>query len=42
MRLVLSTNVLTSATLWGGNPKQLLRARREKHIELFTSSCSPA
>ena len=23
--------------LWGGNPKQLLQARREKRVELFTS-----
>jgi len=37
MRLVLDTNVVASAMLWGGNPKQLLQARREKRIELFTS-----
>lgn len=37
MRLVLDSNVVASAMLWGGNPKQLLQARREKHIELFTS-----
>ncbi|HWR77551.1 MAG TPA: putative toxin-antitoxin system toxin component, PIN family [Thiobacillus sp.] len=37
MRLVLDTNVVVSAMLWGGNPKLLLQARREKRIELFTS-----
>ena len=37
MRLVLDTNVVASAMLWGGNPKQLLQARREKRVELFTS-----
>lgn len=37
MRLVLDTNVVASAMLWGGNPKRLLQARREKRVELFTS-----
>lgn len=37
MRLVLDTNVVTSAMLWGGNPRLLLQARREKRVELFTS-----
>lgn len=37
MRLVLDTNVVASAMLWGGNPRQLLQARREKRVELFTS-----
>ena len=37
MRLVLDTNVVASAMLWGGNPKQLLQARREKRIELNSS-----
>lgn len=37
MRLVLDTNVVASAMVWGGNPKQLLLAGREKRIELFTS-----
>ncbi len=37
MRLVLDTNVVASAMLWGGNPKSLLQAGREKRIELFTS-----
>lgn len=36
MWLVLDTNVVTSAMLWSGNPKQLLQARREKRVELFT------
>lgn len=37
MRLVLDTNVVASAMLWGGKPKLLLQARREKRVELFTS-----
>lgn len=37
MRLVLDTNVVASAMLWGGNPKRLLQAKREKRVELFTS-----
>lgn len=37
MRLVLDTNVVASAMLWGGAPWMLLQAGREKHIELFTS-----
>lgn len=37
MRLVLDTNVVASAMLWGGSPQRLLQARREKRIELFTS-----
>ena len=37
MRLVLDTNVVASALLWGGLPGQLLQAAREKRIELFTS-----
>ena len=38
MRLVLDTNVVASAMLWGGSPKVLLQARREKRVELFTST----
>ncbi len=38
MRLVLDTNVVASAMLWGGNPLQLLQARREKRAELYTST----
>ncbi len=37
MRLVLDTNVVASAMLWGGNPYRLLLAGREKRIELYTS-----
>lgn len=33
----LDTNVVASAMLWGGNPKRLLQARREKRVELFAS-----
>ena len=38
MRLVLDTNVVASAVLWGGVPRLLLQAGREKRIELFTSA----
>lgn len=37
MRLVLDTNVVASAMLWGGNPLLLLQARREKRVELYTN-----
>ena len=37
MRLVLDTNVVASALLWGGVPRLLLQAAREKRVELFTS-----
>ncbi len=37
MRLVLDTNVVASALLWDGAPRQLLRARREQRIALVTS-----
>ena len=37
MRLVLDTNVVASAMLWGGNPKLLLQAGRENRAKLFTS-----
>lgn len=37
MRLVLDTNVVASAVLWVGVPRQLLQAAREKRISLFTS-----
>ena len=37
MRLVLDTNVVASAILWGGTPRVLLQAAREKRIDLFTS-----
>jgi uncharacterized protein len=38
VRLVLDTNVVTSAILWGGLPRQLLQAGREKRVELLTSA----
>jgi uncharacterized protein len=38
MRLVLDTNVVASAFLWGGVPRELLQAARDKHISLFTST----
>lgn len=38
MRVVLDTNVVASAILWGGTPRALLQAAREKRIELFTST----
>jgi uncharacterized protein len=37
MRLVLDTNVVASALLWGGAPLTLMRAAHEKRITLFTS-----
>lgn len=38
MRLVLDTNVVASAMLWGGSPKLLLQAARERRVQLFSSS----
>lgn len=38
MRLVLDTNVVASALLWGGLPGQLLQAAREKRVTLFAST----
>ncbi len=37
MRLVLDTNVVASAVLWGGVPRLLLQAGREKRVSLFAS-----
>lgn len=37
MRLVLDTNVVASAILWGGTPRLLLQAARDKRVDLFTS-----
>lgn len=37
-RLVLDTNVVASAILWGGVPRLLLQAAREKRVELFTGT----
>jgi putative PIN family toxin of toxin-antitoxin system len=38
MRLVLDTNVVASALLWDGSPRQLLRAGRGGDAILFTSA----
>ena len=38
MRLVVDTNVVASAMLWGGTPKLLLQLRRERRVELNTST----
>lgn len=38
MRLVLDTNVIISALLWTGAPKDLFDAVREGRFELFTSA----
>lgn len=38
MRLVLDTNVVASALLRNGSPRLLLRAGRERRIQLFTST----
>jgi putative PIN family toxin of toxin-antitoxin system len=38
VRVVLDTNVVASAILWGGTPRTLLQAAREKRVELFTST----
>ncbi len=37
MRLVLDTNVVVSALLWGGLPHQLLQMANEGHVALYTS-----
>ena len=37
MRIVADTNVIVSAFLWGGVPRQLLNAVEEGRRELFTS-----
>ncbi len=37
MRLILDTNVVASALLWDGTPRQLLQAARAQRITLFTS-----
>lgn len=38
MRAVLDTNVVASGLLWGGAPRQLLQAAREKKLQLYTST----
>lgn len=37
MRLVLDTNVVASALLWGGVPARLLREAQARRVRLFTS-----
>ena len=37
MRVVLDTNVVSSALLWGGTPERLIEFAGEGSIELFTS-----
>ena len=37
MRLVLDTNVVVSALLWGGTPRVLLDAAQEGQVDLVTS-----
>lgn len=37
MRLVLDTNVVVSALVWGGTPLKLLQAAADGDIELYTS-----
>lgn len=37
MRLVLDTNVVASALLWGGVPRLLLQAAREQKLRIFTA-----
>lgn len=38
MRLVLDTNIVVSALIWGGLPRQLLELAQDEHVTLFTSS----
>lgn len=38
MRIVADTNVVVSAFLWGGVPKQLLAAARARSVALYTSA----
>lgn len=38
MRLVLDTNVVASAVLWGGVPRLLMQAGHDRRVELFTSA----
>ena len=37
MRIVADTNVIVSAFLWGGIPRQVLDAVQAQHLQLFTS-----
>lgn len=38
VRLVLDTNIVVSALLWGGVPRQILDLQRENRVTLFSSS----
>lgn len=38
MRIVVDTNVVVSALLWGGPPRAVLTAAREQRITLYTSA----
>lgn len=38
VRVVLDTNILTSALVYGGKPKKILRLALEKRIQVVTSS----
>lgn len=38
MRVILDTNVVASGFLWGGVPRQLLQAAREKKLHIYTST----
>lgn len=38
MRVVVDTNIVVSAFLWGGNPRAILEAARRQDITLFTSA----
>lgn len=38
MRLVLDTNIVVSALVWGGTPRQLLDLARDGRVSLFTST----
>jgi putative PIN family toxin of toxin-antitoxin system len=37
MRAVVDTNVIVSALLWGGVPRQILDAARQRRFQLFSS-----
>ena len=37
MRVVLDTNVVASALLWGGTPERLIQAADDEGLDFFTS-----
>jgi len=37
VRIVVDTNIIVSAFLWGGTPRRVLDAVEARHLELFTS-----